>query len=123
MNSFPSAKIIPSIYLMTGLIFLFFPELPYEILGFEESHPIASLSLNREIGVLFIALAIIIRKIHTLSKSVYRLMNSTFIVVMLILALTGPMFYFLMPSHPYQFILISVINFSFVLIFYWERKQ
>ena len=122
MNSFPSAKIIPLFYLIIGLIFLFFPEISQLSLSFNNKNLIAT-TFTREIGVLFIVIGILIWRIHSISKSVYRLMNSTFIVTMLLLSVIGPMMYFLLPTNPPQLLITSVINIAFAFIYLWERKQ
>ncbi len=122
MKSFPSSKIIPPFYLMIGLIFLFFPEIPHLDISFNNNNFLA-ITFTREIGVLFIIIGILIWRIHSLSKSVYRLMNSTFIVTMLLLAVVGPMMYFLLPTNPPQLLITSVINIAFAFIYLWESKQ
>ena len=122
MNSFPSAKIIPLFYLIIGLIFLFFPEISQLSLSFNNKNLIAT-TFTREIGVLFIVIGILIWRIYSISKSVYRLMNSTFIVTMLLLSAIGPMMYFLLPTNPPQLLITSVINIAFAFIYLWERKQ
>jgi hypothetical protein len=127
MNSFPSAKIIPLFYLIIGLIFLFFPEISQLSLSFNNKNLIAT-TFTREIGVLFIVIGILIWRIYSISISVYRLMNSTFIVTMLLLSAIGPMMYFLLPTnllptnHP-QILISSVINIAFAFIYFWESKQ
>jgi hypothetical protein len=127
MNSFPSAKIIPLFYLIIGLIFLFFPEISQLSLSFTSKNLIAT-TFTREIGVLFIVIGILIWRIYSISISVYRLMNSTFIVTMLLLSAIGPMMYFLLPTnllptnHP-QILISSVINIAFAFIYFWESKQ
>lgn len=122
MNSFPSAKIIPLFYLIIGLIFLFFPEISQLSLSFNNKNLIAT-TFTREIGILFIVIGILIWRIYSISKSVYRLMNSTFIVTMLLLSAIGPMMYFLLPTNPPQLLITSVINIAFAFIYLWERKQ
>ena len=122
MNSFPSAKIIPVFYLIIGLIFLFFPEIPQLDISFNNKNFIAT-TFTREIGILFIVIAILIWRIYCISKSVYRLMNSTFIVTMLLLSAIAPMMYFLLPTNPSQLLITSVINIAFAFIYLWERKQ
>jgi multisubunit Na+/H+ antiporter MnhG subunit len=122
MNSFPSAKIIPLFYLIIGLIFLFFPEISQLSLSFNNKNLIAT-TFTREIGVLFIVIGILIWRIFSISKSVYRLMNSTFIVTMLLLSTIGPMMYILLPTNPPQLLITSVINIAFAFIYLWERKQ
>jgi len=122
MNSFPSAKIIPLFYLIIGLIFLFFPEISQLSLSFNNKNLIATI-FTREIGVLFIVIGILILRIFSISISVYRLMNSTFIVTMLLLSAIGPMMYFLLPTNPPQLLITSVINIAFAFILYWESKQ
>jgi hypothetical protein len=122
MNSFPSAKIIPPFYLIIGLIFLFFPEISQLSLSFNNKNLIAT-TFTREIGVLFIVIGILIWRIFSISKSVYRLMNSTFIVTMLLLSTIGPMMYILLPTNPPQLLITSVINIAFAFIYLWERKQ
>ena len=122
MNSFPSAKIIPLFYLIIGLIFLFFPEISQLSLSFNNKNLIAT-TFTREIGVLFIVIGILIWRIFSISKSVYRLMNSTFIVTMLLLSTIGPMMYILLPTNPPQLLITSVINIAFAFIYFWESKQ
>ena len=122
MKSFPSSKIIPPFYLMIGLIFLFFPEIPHLDISFNNKNFLA-ITFTREIGILFIVIGILIWRIHSISKSVYRLMNSTFIVTMLLLSVVGPMMYFLLPTNPPQLLITSVINIAFAFIYLWERKQ
>ena len=122
MNSFPSAKIIPLFYLIIGLIFLFFPEISQLSLSFNNKNLIAT-TFTREIGILFIVIGILILRIFSISISVYRLMNSTFIVTMLLLSAIGPMMYFLLPTNPPQLLITSVINIAFAFIYLWERKQ
>ena len=122
MNSFPSAKIIPLFYLIIGLIFLFFPEISQLSLSFTSKNLIAT-TFTREIGVLFIVIGILILRIYSISKSVYRLMYSTFIVTMLLLSAIGPMMYFLLPTNPPQLLITSVINIAFAFIYFWESKQ
>jgi len=122
MNSFPSAKIIPLFYLIIGLIFLFFPEIPQLDISFNNKNFLAT-TFTREIGVLFIVIGILIWRIHSISKSVYSLMNSTFIVTMLLLSTIGPMMYFLLPTNPPQLLITSVINIAFAFIYFWESKQ
>ena len=122
MNSFPSAKIIPPFYLIIGLIFLFFPEISQLSLSFNNKNLIATIFI-REIGVLFIVIGILIWRIYSISISVYRLMNSTFIVTMLLLSAIGPMMYFLLPTNPPQLLITSVINIAFAFIYFWESKQ
>ena len=125
MKSPVSSKIVPMFYLLIGLIFLCFPQIPHKdiinvdkIVGEE-----VSLVFTREIGVLFIVIAILIRQIYSTSKSVYRLMNTTFLVVMILLSAISLMMYFLIPSHPLQLIVTTLINIAFFLIYLWERKQ
>jgi hypothetical protein len=122
MKSFPSSKIIPPFYLMIGLIFLFFPEIPHLDISFNNKNFLA-ITFTREIGVLFIVIGIIIWRIHSISKRVYRLMNSTFIVTMLLLSAIAPMMYFLLPTNPSQLLITSVINIAFAFILYLESKQ
>ena len=122
MNSFPSSKIIPFFYLIIGLIFLFFPEISQLSLSFNNKNLIATI-FTREIGVLFIVIGILILRIYSISKSVYRLMYSTFIVTMLLLSAIGPMMYFLLPTNPPQLLITSVINIAFAFIYFWESKQ
>ena len=122
MNSFPSSKIIPLFYLIIGLIFLFFPEISQLSLSFNNKNLIATI-FTREIGVLFIVIGILIWRIYSISISVYRLMNSTFIVTMLLLSAIGPMMYFLLPTNPPQLLITSVINIAFAFIYFWESKQ
>jgi hypothetical protein len=124
MRSPISSKIIPIFYLLIGLIFLCFPEIPHKdiiksnkIIGEE-----VSLIFTREIGVLFIVVAILIRQIYSTSASVYRLMNTTFLVVMILLSAISLMMYFLIPSHPTQLMVTTLINIAFSLIYLWERK-
>jgi hypothetical protein len=125
MNSFISAKIVPLFYLLIGLIFLCFPEIPHKdiISGEKIKGEEISLTFTREIGVLFIVIAILIWKIHSISKSVYRLLNSTFLVVMILLAAISVMMYFLIPGNPQQLIFTTLINIAFFFIYLWERKQ
>ena len=123
MNSFPSAKIIPLFYLIIGLIFLFFPEIPQLEITFFNNKNVVAATFIREIGVLFIVIGILIWRIYSISKSVYRLMNSTFIVTMLLLSAIGPMMYFLLPNDPTQLLITSVINIAFAFIYFWESKQ
>ena len=125
MKSPVSSKIVPIFYLLIGLIFLSFPQIPHKdiinvdkIIGEE-----VSLIFTREIGVLFIVIAILIRQIYSTSESVYRLMNTTFLVVMILLSAISLMMYFLIPSHPLQLIVTTLINIAFFLIYLWERKQ
>ena len=122
MNSFPSAKIIPLFYLIIGLIFLFFPEISQLSHSFNNKNLIAT-TFTREIGILFIVIGILIWRIYSISKNVYRLMNSTFIVTMLLLSAIGPMMYFLLPTNPPQLLITSVINIGFAFILYLESKQ
>ena len=123
MNSFPSAKIIPLFYLIIGLIFLFFPEIPQLEITFFNNKNVVAATFIREIGVLFIVIGILIWRIYSISISVYRLMNSTFIVTMLLLSAIGPMMYFLLPTNPPQLLITSVINIAFAFIYFWESKQ
>ena len=124
MKSPVSSKIVPIFYLLIGLIFLCFPQIPHKdiinvdkIIGEE-----VSLVFTREIGVLFIVIAILIRQIYSTSESVYRLMNTTFLVVMILLSSTSIMMYFLIPSHPLQLIVTTLINIAFFFVYLWERK-
>lgn len=124
MKSPISSKIIPIFYLLIGLIFLCFPQIPHKditeverIIGEE-----VSLVFTREIGVLFIIIAILIRQIYSTSESVYRLMNTTFLVVMILLSSISLMMYFLIPSHPFQLIITTLINIAFFFVYLWERK-
>lgn len=124
MKSPVSSKIVPIFYLLIGLIFLCFPQIPHKdiinvdrIIGEE-----VSLVFTREIGVLFIVIAILIRQIYSTSESVYRLMNTTFLVVMILLSSISLMMYFLIPSHPFQLIVTTLINIAFFFVYLWERK-
>lgn len=124
MKSPVSSKIVPIFYLLIGLIFLCFPQIPHKdiinvdrIIGEE-----VSLVFTREIGVLFIVIAILIRQIYSTSESVYRLMNTTFLVVMILLSSISIMMYFLIPSHPFQLIVTTLINIAFFFVYLWERK-
>jgi hypothetical protein len=123
MNNFLSAKIVPIFYISIGAIFLFFPEIPhYDIIN-KEKHTIVALTFTREIGILFIIIGLLIRKVYFISKSVYRLMNTTFIIIMLLLSSIGPMMYFLLPSQPIQLVYTTLINVAFAFIYILERKQ
>lgn len=123
MNNFVSAKFVPIFYILIGVIFLFFPGIPHSDISTKEEYPIVSLTFTREIGILFIVIGLLIRKVYVISKSVYRLMNSTFIIIMILLSLIGPMMYFLLPSPPIQLVYTTLINLSFLFIYIWERKQ
>ena len=125
MRSPISSKIVPIFYLLIGLIFLSFPQIPHKdiinvdkIIGEE-----VSLIFTREIGILFIVIAILIRQIYSTSASVYRLMNTTFLVVMILLSAISLMMYFLFPSpHAFNFLYTTLINIAFFFIYLWERK-
>ena len=93
MNNFLSAKIIPIFYILIGAIFLFFPEIPHYDIVNKEKHTIVSLTFTREIGIFFLVIGLLIRRVYVISKSVYRLMNTT------------------------------LINVAFAYIYIWERKQ
>ena len=123
MNNFVSAKIVPIFYILIGVIFLFLPGIPHADISTKEEYPIVALTFTREIGVLFIVIALLIRKVYVISKSVYRLMNSTFIIIMILLSSIGPMMYFLLPSQPIQLVYTTLINLSFLYIYIWERKK
>jgi len=122
MNSFFSAKIVPIFYISIGLIFLIFPEIPQNDISSEYSNSKISLIFTREIGILFIIIGFLIRKIYLTSISVYRLMNTTFIIVMLLLASIGPIMYLLLPEKPQQLIFTTIINLIFVFLYSYERK-
>lgn len=123
MNNFLSAKIVPIFYILIGAIFLFFPEIPHYDIVNKEKHTIVELTFTREIGILFVVIGLLIRKVYVISKSVYRLMNTTFLIIMLLLSSIGPMMYFLLPTQPIQLIYITLINVAFVSIYIYERKQ
>ena len=123
MSNFVSAKIVPIFYIFIGVIFLFLPGIPHSDISTKEEYPIVALTFTREIGILFIVIGLLIRKIYVISKSVYRLMNSTFIIIMILLSSIGPMMYFLLPSQPIQLLYTTLINLSFLYIYIWERKQ
>ena len=125
MKSLISAKVIPVFYFIFGLIFLFFPQVPHENFVYEESlnGEIISLTFTREIGILFIVIAILIFQIYAISKKVYRLMNTTFLFIMLLLSFIGPVMYFFITPFPKQILVTTVINICFFFIYVWERQQ
>ena len=123
MNNFISAKIVPIFYILIGAIFLFFPGIPHHDITTQEKHDIIALLFTREIGILFIIIGLLIRRLYVISKSVYRLMNTTFIIIMLLLSSIGPMMYFLLPFQPIQLVYTTLINIAFAFIYIYERKQ
>ena len=125
MKSPVSSKIVPIFYLLIGLIFLCFPQIPHKdiinvdkIIGEE-----VSLIFTREIGILFIVIAILIRQIYSTSESVYRLMNTTFLVVMILLSAISLMMYFLIPGNPQQLIFTTLINIAFSLYIFGNENS
>ena len=91
MNNLLSVKIVLIFYIVIGSIFLFLPEIPHYNIIKKEKHTI--IAFTREIGIFFIVIGLLIRRVYVISKSVYRLMNTT------------------------------LINVAFAYIYIWERKQ
>lgn len=81
MNNFLSVKIVPIFYIVIGSIFLFFPEIPHYDIIKKEKNTIIAFTFAIEIGIFFIVIGMLIRRVYVISKSVYRLMNTTLINV------------------------------------------
>ena len=124
MNSAVSSKIIPFFYLLFGIVFIFVPKLPLSDISDSSLNSINILEgVLRGIGVIFLVFAILVSRISVISKSVYRLLNSTFIFIFILMSFVGTIIYFAVPKRPIELLLFSGINISFVLIYIWERKK
>ena len=126
MKSNITSKIIPFFYFILGILFLFLPIIPMSdiLIDIEasQSNDIIE-SLHRILGILFLCVAILIYRIFTVSSSLYRLLNSTFIFVFTLLASAGIIVYFGIPSRPQELLLFSGINIAMVFFFFIERKE
>ena len=124
MKPIVSSKVIPFFYIIFGIVFVFVPRLPLSDIS---DSSLASTNILegvlRGIGVIFFAFAILISRISVISKSVYRLLNSTFIFIFILMSFVGIIIYFSVPKNPIELLIFSAIHISFVLLYIWERRQ
>ena len=124
MNPLVSSKIIPFFYFIFGITFLFVPKLPLSDISDSSLTSTNVLEgVLRGIGVIFLVFAILVSRISVISKSVYRLLNSTFIFIFILMSFVGTIIYFAVPKRPIELLLFTGINISFVLIYIWERTK
>ncbi|MBT6013377.1 MAG: hypothetical protein HOG85_01005, partial [Flavobacteriales bacterium] len=94
MKPIVSSKVIPFFYIIFGIVFVFVPRLPLSDIS---DSSLASTNILegvlRGIGVIFFAFAILISRISVISKSVYRLLNSTFIFIFILMSFVGIIIY------------------------------
>ena len=124
MNPLVSSKIIPFFYFIFGIVFIFIPKLPLSDISDSSLTSTNVLEgVLRGTGVIFLVFAILVSRISVISKSVYRLLNSTFIFIFILMSFVGTIIYFTVPKRPIELLLFTGINISFVLIYIWERKK
>jgi hypothetical protein len=124
MKPIVSSKVIPFFYILFGIVFVFVPKLPLSDISDSSLTSTNVLEeVLRGIGVIFLVLAILVSRISVISTNVYRLLNSTFIFIFILMSSIGPIFYYAVPSRPIELLIFSAINISFVLLYIWERKQ
>ena len=124
MNPLVSSKIIPFFYFIFGIVFVFVPKLPLSDISDSSLTSTNVLEeVLRGIGVIFLVFAILVSRISVISKNVYRLLNSTFIFIFILMSSLGPIIYYAVPKRPIELLLFSVINLFFVVIYIWERKK
>ena len=126
MKSNITSKIIPFFYFIFGITFIFLPVLPLSDLitatDTIQSNNVLEAVL-RGVGILKICFAILIYRIFIVSPVIYRSLNSTFILIFILLAIIGPLIYLGIPSNPIELLLFSVVNISIVCFFFVERKE
>lgn len=124
MKPLVSSKIIPFFYILFGIVFVFLPRLPLSDISDSSLTSTNVLEgVLRGIGVIFLVFAILVSRISVISTNVYRLLNSTFIFIFILMSFVGTIIYFSVPTRPIELLIFSAINISFVLIYIWERKQ
>ena len=123
MNPLVSSKIVPFFYFVFGIVFTLVPKLPLSDISDSSNSTIVLEGVLRGIGIIFLVFAILISRISVLSQSVYRLLNSTFIFIFILMSFVGTIIYLTVPKRPIELLLFTGINISFVLIYIWERKK
>ena len=118
---FISATLVPAFYLMVGVVFVFFPEIPSSDLDLPYEKIKIPLLFTQEIGVFFIIFSILIRQIYNISKEVYLLMNNTFKFVLLLSALISPYLYYYTKAP--QLCVIFGINIFFIALLQYEKVK
>jgi len=118
---FISATLVPAFYLMVGVVFVFFPEIPSSDLDLPYEKIKIPLLFTQEIGVFFIIFSILIRQIYNISKEVFLLMNNTFKFVLLLSALISPYLYYYTKAP--QLYVIFGINIFFIVLLQYEKVQ
>ncbi|MBT3612328.1 MAG: hypothetical protein HN522_05255 [Flavobacteriales bacterium] len=120
---FLSALLIPLFYSMVGLIFIVAPELPTSDLKISNDIACIPLLFTQEIGVLFLVFSILIRQIYNKSHKIYLSLNSTFILVLIMVSCIEPYLYFKMPNHSApELLIILFINLFFIGLLIYEKK-
>ena len=114
MNPLVSSKIIPFFYFIFGIVFIFIPKLPLSDIS-DSSLTFTNVleGVLRGVGVIFLVFAILVSRIFVISKSVYRLLNSTFIFIFILMSFVGIIIYFTVPKRPIELLLFTGINISF----------
>ena len=124
MKPLVSSKIIPFFYILFGIVFVFVPRLPLSDIKESISNSTDILEgLHRIIGVMFFVFGVLVSRISVVSTNVYRLLNSTFIFIFILMSFVGTIIYFSVPTRPIELLIFSAINISFVLLYIWERKH
>jgi len=124
MKPIVSSKIIPFFYLLFGIVFIFVPKLPLSDISDSSLTSTNVLEgVLRGVGVIFLVFAILVSRISVISTNVYRLLNSTFIFIFILMSFVGIIIYFSVPKNPIELLIFSAINISFVLLYIWERRQ
>ena len=121
---FLSALLIPLFYSMVGLIFIVAPEIPSSDLKISDDVAYIPLLFTQEIGVLFLVFSILIRQIYNKSHKTYLSLNSTFILVLILVSCIEPYLYFKIPEHSApELLVILFINLFFIGLLVYEKKM
>ena len=115
---------MPFFYFIFGIVFIFVPKLPLSDISDSSLTSTNVLEeVLRGIGVIFLVLAILVSRISVISTNVYRLLNSTFIFIFILMSFVGTIIYFSVLTRRIELLIFSAINISFILIYIWERRQ
>ncbi|MBC8266106.1 MAG: hypothetical protein H8E84_03985 [Flavobacteriales bacterium] len=117
---FISAFLIPIFYVIVGIIFIFFPELPQTDISPNNLDNKLALLFTQEVGALFVIIALLVWQIHNKSKELYSALNGTMIVVMILLSLIEPYFYSYTKAP--ELLVILLINLFFIFLLLYERR-
>ncbi len=117
---FISALLIPAFYTLVGLLFVFFPEMPQHDISSDGADNKLALLFTQEIGALFLIIALLVRQVYNKSSELYAALNGTMVLVMILLSLIEPYFYYYTKAP--QLLVILAINMFFVFLLLYERR-